>query len=354
MDIKVLYFTKYTRKGASSRMRSFQYFPFLEEENIHVSVSPFFDDHYLEDLYSGKRNFFIIIVAYFRRFFTILSAFKYDRVVIEYELFPFFPAWFEQMFKAFGIKYIVDYDDAIFHNYDLHPNKWVRKFLGKKIDHVMCYSNVVIVGNQYLANRAKIAGAHKIVIIPTVIDLQNYKTKENYITEKFTIGWIGSPSTYKYLEDIKEELNLFAQRFDVEIIVIGAYPEEKLELPFRFIPWNAKTENEWIRKFDVGLMPLDDTPWSKGKCAFKLIQYMASGVAVIASPVGMNTEVVTERNGYLAFESNDWIKYLTLYFENTRLREEHGKKGREMVVNKYTLQVTAKQWVQLLNKGNDI
>ena len=352
--MKILYLTKYTPMGASSRMRSYQYFPDLEKSGLKVTVRPFFSDKYLKALYAGQNSWMAILQAYVKRLLVICTVFQYDRIVIQYELFPFFPAWFEQLFKASGIRYMVDYDDAIFHNYDLHPNKWVRKFLGKKIDHVMGCSGVVIAGNEYLANRAKIAGAQKIIIIPTVIDLLNYKYKENYTTEKFTIGWIGSPSTYKYLQGIKNELINFASQNNAEIIVIGAYHTAKYEPPFRFIPWKAETENEWIRKFDVGLMPLDDTPWSKGKCSFKLIQYMASGVPVIASPVGMNTEVVTEENGFLASDTNDWIKYLTLYFEDTELRAAHGEMGRQMVEDKYALQVTAKQWIQLLKMENGI
>lgn len=349
--MKVLYFTKYTQKGASSRMRSFQYFPFFEEQNISISVSPFFTDAYLDDLYSGKKNISTIIMAYVNRFFALFTVFKYSAIVIEYELFPYFPAWFEKLFKFLGIRYIVDYDDAIFHNYDLHANKWLRTLLGNKIAKVMLHSNTVVAGNKYLADYAEKAGATNIVIIPTVIDLNNYQPKGNYATEKLTIGWIGSPSTYQYIEQIKQELTTFAATYNAEIVIIGAYPLEKIEPPIRYIPWNAKTENDWLRKFDVGLMPLDDTSWSRGKCSFKLIQYMASGVPVIASPVGMNTEVVTTENGYLVNNSTDWIKYLKIYFKDEKLREMHGRRGRQIMEQKYALQVTAQIWLDLFKKA---
>lgn len=352
--MKVLFFTKYTQKGASSRMRSFQYFPFLEKEDIHVSVSPFFNDAYLENLYAGKKSKLSILFAYLKRFLLLFTVFKYDKIVIEYELFPYFPAWFEQLFNIVGIHYIVDYDDAIFHNYNLHPNPWLRKLLGNKIAKVMKNSKTVVAGNKYLAQYAESAGTKNIVIIPTVIDLQNYKPKENYATEKLIIGWIGSPSTFKYLEEIRAELTTFVAQNNAEVLVIGAYPTEKQEGVFRFIPWVAATENEWIIKFDVGLMPLNDTPWSKGKCSFKLIQYMASGVPVIASPVGMNKEVVTAENGYLATNSSDWGRYLAMYFANQKLRENFGRKGREMVEDNLSLQVTAKKWTALIKSGNDI
>lgn len=351
--MKVLYLTKYSSKGASSRMRSFQYFPYLEKAAIQITVSSFFSDKYLEDLYIGKKSLSAVLSAYVKRFFVLFTVFRYDRIVIEYELFPYFPAWFEKIIKVIGVKYIVDYDDAIFHNYDLHPNKWLRKFFGKKIDDVMKYSSIVIAGNQYLANRAEVAGAKCIKIIPTVIDLDRYKAKSNYLSEKFTIGWIGSPSTYKYLLSISDELRSFALEYDVEVLVIGAVSEEKAEPPFRYIPWDKNTETEWIRTFDVGVMPLDETPWSKGKCSFKLIQYMACGVPVIASPVGMNEEVVTESNGFLVRTSADWNAFLFKYYESVELKEKHGKKGRQIVEQKYALQVTSNIWQQLLKEEDD-
>jgi hypothetical protein len=175
--MKVLYFTKYTRKGASSRLRSYQYFPYLEEEGIKITVSPFFNNDYLENLYAKKSTLKQVMQAYIKRFFIVCTVYKYEYIIIEYELFPYFPAWIEFLFHLFGIKYLVDYDDAIFHNYDLHPNPLIRFFLKKKIDKVMKYSYTVIAGNEYLTGRAYRAKAKKVQIIPTVIDLTKYATK---------------------------------------------------------------------------------------------------------------------------------------------------------------------------------
>lgn len=352
--MKILYLTKYTSKGASSRMRSFQYFPYLESSDLKITVSPFFNDEYLNLLYKGKKSRMTVLHAYIKRFFALFTVFRYHRIVIEYEIFPYFPSWFEIVFNKLGIKYIVDYDDAIFHNYDLNSNKWIKKLLARKIDQVMKFSAVTVAGNQYLAERANKAGAKKIIIIPTVIDLEKYKTKSNYRSEKFRIGWIGSPSTYKYVENIKKELTIFADQHDAEIVVVGAFTQSKSEPPFSFVPWEKDTETEWIRSFDVGLMPLDDTPWSRGKCSFKLIQYMASGIPVIASPVGMNKEVVTERNGFLADTTEDWHRLLSEYAENISLREKHGIEGRKIVERKYALQVTSEKWKQLLMSNDNI
>jgi len=131
--MKVLYLTKYSRLGASSRLRSFQYFPFLKENGIDVAFSPLFNDEYLKDLYSGKQSVKTIFSSYLKRFFILFTVFKYDKIVIEKELFPYLPALFERILAFAKVKYIVDYDDAIFHNYDLSPNKLIRFFLRNKI-----------------------------------------------------------------------------------------------------------------------------------------------------------------------------------------------------------------------------
>lgn len=157
--MKILYFTKYSAKGASTRMRSLQYFPFLQSKGLAITYSPLFNDEYLDNLYSGKRSVWNILSGYLRRLMVLFTIRKYDKIVIEYELFPYLPAWAERVLSKLGISYIVDYDDAIFHNYDKSDYPWVRKFLSRKIDVVMKHSKVVVAGNQYLAYRAELTGA---------------------------------------------------------------------------------------------------------------------------------------------------------------------------------------------------
>src|SRR5690606_22816259 len=128
---------------------SFQYFPHLKEAGWEVEVKPFFDETYLKDFYRGKRNIPAVLNAYWKRFWLIFKLKKYHSIVIEKELFPYFPAWFERILKTRGISYIVDYDDAIFHNYDQNPKGFIRKLLGNKIAQVMRHSTCVVAGNEY-------------------------------------------------------------------------------------------------------------------------------------------------------------------------------------------------------------
>src|SRR5690606_8740055 len=154
----------------------------------------------------------------------------------------------------------------------------------------------------YLGNRAKRAGAKNVQVIPTVVDLNRYKLKkESLSSQQIVIGWIGTQSTFKYIESLKEVFLKLAQNYPIKIHVIGV--DNNMGIPENVIPikWSEETEAAEICKFDIGIMPLSDTPWEKGKCSYKLIQYMACGLPVIASPIGMNKEVIKEQeNGFLA------------------------------------------------------
>lgn len=337
--MRVLYLTKYTRKGASSRLRSFQYFPLLEQEGFTITVAPLFSDAYLERLYTGKSTVLEALKGYWRRFLILFTVFRYDVIVIEKELFPYLPAFAERLLRLFGKKYVVDYDDAIFHNYDLHPNKAIRFFLKDKIDVVMRLSETVIAGNAYLADRARKAGAKQVNIIPTVIDSNRYAVKPEHSGTKTVIGWIGSPSTFKYVKQLFPVFEKLKRQHDFELHIVGAKSDEKFSFPVRFIDWSEETEVASIQNFDIGIMPLEDSPWEKGKCAYKIIQYMACGLPVVASPVGMNKEVVLEnKTGFLPDNLDEWCEVFQILTQDKTKSRNFGASGRQVVENEYTLQ----------------
>jgi glycosyltransferase involved in cell wall biosynthesis len=338
--MKVLYLTKYSRNGASSRLRSYQYFPFLEENGISVTVSPFFDEEYLNNLYAGKSiSKFKLVSFYIKRFFKLFSVFKYDSIVIEKELFPYFFSWFEFLLHKLNVKYFVDYDDAIFHNYDLSKSKMIHFLFENKINNVMKYSSCVIAGNSYLAERAEKSGAIKIVLLPTVIDVDLYKTKKKHTSSKIIIGWIGSPSTFKYIKNCKNIFSKLLQNKNVELHIVGSKENIGLGPNMKYLEWSEENEVNLISKFDIGIMPLENTPWELGKCSYKLIQYMGCGVPVVASAVGMNNEVVVEGiNGFLVQTEEQWLERLTQLIEDEALRESMGKKGRIKVESEYSIQ----------------
>jgi glycosyltransferase involved in cell wall biosynthesis len=349
--MRLLYLTKYPRLGASSRLRSYQYFPLLEKVGNTVNVSPLFDEHYLKGIYNGDTSYVSVFKGYAKRFFKLFSIFKYDMVVIEYELFPYFPSFFEYILSKLGVKYIVDYDDAIFHNYNLHPNIWVRKLLGDKIASVMKNSACVLAGNNYLAEYAKKAGAKRIDILPTVIDGSRYVQKTITSGHKIVIGWIGSPSTFKYLKSLRSVFEKLGKQHNIEIQIVGANKNLGLSTIEKQLEWSEATEVASILKFDIGIMPLEDSPWAKGKCSYKLIQYMACGIPVICSPVGMNIEVVNAGvNGYLASSEEEWESAFEKLIESASLRAEMGQAGYTLAKENYTLQVQVPKIVSIIKE----
>jgi glycosyltransferase involved in cell wall biosynthesis len=343
--MKILLLTRYSRLGASSRLRFYSYLPYLTQNGMDVAILPFLDNEYVESLYSvGKKFHFRLFFNYTKRLYHLLAIHHYDLVWIEKEIFPWLPAWVESFLCLQRIPYVVDYDDAQFHRYDLHPNNLVRKLLSKKIPSVMRNSAITIAGNDYLAEHARRAGARQVLCIPTVIDLNRYAKMNRKMNGTFIIGWIGSPSTEKYLSLIEESLEAVCKTGNVKIVLVGARKELSKQVPSELKTWSEETEGEIVRTFDVGIMPLDDTPWERGKCGYKLIQYMASSIPVVASPVGINTQIVEHGiNGFLAKTRAEWISALIRIKENKLLREAMGEAGRKKVESRYCLQVTAPQ-----------
>lgn len=355
--MKILLFSRYDRMGASSRLRSFQYLPFLRKQGIRVDVSPLLDDSYLTDLYSGKKKRKMHIIArYFQRILQLFNSREYDLLWIESELFPWLPAWTEHSLYRSGIPYVVDYDDAIFHRYDMHPNKWVRRFIGRKIDRIMNHATLVIAGNTYLADRAHAAGAKRVEVLPTVVDIDRYpldtvhtETGTSKSDNRFTIGWIGSPVTAHYLYSVQPALEEIGKKAGACLMTIGAGPVNIKQIRVADLAWSEKTESQFLNRIDVGIMPLPDTPWTRGKCGYKLIQYMACGKPVIASAIGANIDIVDhEKNGLLVSSQKEWITALTRLSEDEQLRKQMGYHGRKKVEHHYCLQITAEKLLYLL------
>ncbi|NML15084.1 glycosyltransferase family 4 protein [Azohydromonas caseinilytica] len=344
--MKVLLLSKYSRTGASSRLRTLQYLPYLASQGIEVTTQTLFDEAYLANLYaSGRRSARHVGNCYVQRLSTLRQAGRYDLLWIEKELFPYFPALAEALLRRSGKKYVVDYDDAIFHHYDLASSRIFRTVLGRKIDNVMRYAACVVAGNDYLAARARAAGARRTEIIPTVVDHTRYRLRPMTPTARPVIGWIGSPSTQKYLLDIREALKTACATQGARLVVVGGTPqiaEELRDINVEVVKWSEDSEADCIARFDVGIMPLRDGPWEQGKCGYKLIQYMACGVPVIASRVGANIDIVEKsQSGLLAGSIPEWSEGFRRLLGSAEERRRLGQLGREAVVSHYSLQSQA-------------
>lgn len=319
-----------------------QYLQVLNAAGMEVEFAPFFDDSYLWRLYAGETSGWTATRYFLARLRKLLSRRKVDLIWVEKEAFPWLPWWLENALLPRRIPLVSDYDDAVFHRYDLNRRTLVRIALGRKIDGVMARSALVIAGNGYLADRAEAAGAMQVRIVPTVVDTDAISTERHPANDGcLRLGWIGSPTTWAdYAAPMLPVLTSVAIRHDALIRTVGAgttaMPDETLEV----LPWSEETEVPLIQSMDVGIMPLDDSPWARGKCGYKLIQYMACGVPVVASPVGVNREIVEHGvNGFLAETDAEWDSALETLLGDAELRRRMGAAGRKKVEQHYSLQV---------------
>lgn len=352
--MRVLLLTRYGRLGASSRLRAYQYLPYLRSKGFEITQMPLLGDYYQGDLYAGhSRRWARIAWAYLERLLVLARSRAFDLLWIEYELFPWFPATAERLLARARIPFLVDYDDPVYHRYDLHPSRFVRLLLGNKIDAVMRRASVVTVGNDYLSERARGAGARRVEYLPTVVDLERYQTNPPPDGRTFTIGWVGSPSTAKYLAPLAPVLASFCRTRGARLVVVGPREVSLDQVPVELKPWSEATEVEDILGFDVGIMPLPDNPWERGKCGYKLIQYMACARPVIASPIGANRQIVEHGiNGFLATTEEDWRSTLDILYDAPELRARLGRAGRQKVETSYCTRVTAPRLATLLRMAS--
>ncbi len=355
--LRLAVLTRYESLGASSRIRALQYLPDLERHGVNATVYPLLSDGYVKELYQGHRSFARVMRSYAQRLLSTQSWRAHDVLWVEKELLPMLPFCLESWLLR-DQRLVLDFDDAVFHNYDLSPHKAVRAVLGRKIDQLMARADLVTAGNSYLAGRARSAGARWVEQLPSCIDLNRYPTPQVTDTPQrrgsLRLVWIGSPATAFYLDLLREPLLEVASRHNLQLRLIGAGAPTWVagtSLQVESLPWSAEREVQDLMEADIGVMPLHDSPWEQGKCSFKLVQYMACGLPVIASPVGMNRDVVKNGiNGWLASSPAEWVAAIESLAADPGLRQRLGLSGRDRVENEYCIQAQAPRWAGWLKQ----
>ncbi|MDD2878381.1 MAG: glycosyltransferase family 4 protein [Acidiphilium sp.] len=339
---RVLMATRYGRLGASSRLRLLQYAEPLARAGIICTARPFLSDQYVTALYEGRSRLPAVLAAYTRALGLRAAVQDHDIVWIEKEMLPFLPAMFERAILGPNKKFILDFDDAWFLRYGGQGNRAVRALLGGKFPALLRRAALTVVANETLRDWAMDAGAGDVLLLPTVVDLDHYPMTPAPDGRVFTAGWIGTPVTSPYLARLAEPLRQLAVEGPVELLVIGA-PDFTIEgVACRHLPWSEATEAAMIGQMDVGIMPLPDDAWARGKSGYKLIQYMAAGRPTIGSPVGANTAIVQDGvTGFLATTPAEWADRLRRLRDNVPLRQAMGTAARERVAAQFSLQATA-------------
>lgn len=335
-EIKVLGLALYGPQAASHRVRLGQYVPGLRELGIELQIHSLLDNAYVARRFSGERAVVgDFLAGVWSRVRLLLDSDRFDVAIVHCELVPFFPAWLER--RLIKIPYIYDFDDAFFLRYRIGRLSRLSPVLGGKFDSFLRGAAAVTAGNQYLAKYASKFGRN-VTVLPSVVDTSVFRPITMGVTrDAFTVGWIGSPSTAAYLDQLVEPLSQVATESRTRLVVVGGRAPSIPGVEVVELPWSSNTEVGDINNFDVGIMPLSNDDWARGKCAFKLIQYMACGIPVIASRVGANVDVVNSDCGVLVDGSDSWVSAIRLMRDDDLARNAMSLACRRRAVESYSL-----------------
>ena len=352
--MQVTAFAKYDREAASTRQRMLQYLPWLDRAGIHVTVHPLLDDAYVRSLASGAAASKTAIArAYARRMTQLLHAKDADLIWVYAELFPWLPAAFEKLVFRSRTPLLYDYDDAFFVSYDDHPRAFLRGVLGGKLDTLIGGATAVCAGNAYLRDHAARLNPDAI-ILPTVVDTDRYRPAEKPTAVPLVIGWIGSPTTWQFVRPYLPLLAELCRTRDVRFSAVGAGAAAEADRfdGLTFTPWSEAGEIAAVQAMDIGIMPLPDEPWARGKSGYKLVQYMACGLPLVASPVGVNGAIVEDGIcGLLATDLAQWKTALDRLIGDPALRAAMGQAGRARAVAYYSLQSQAPRLIDVMRRA---
>lgn len=325
----------------SQRYRIEQWEPLLRERGVDITFASFEDEDLHALLYKpgmvGKK-LQLVTRGLGRRLSLIRKVKDYDLVYILREAALLGPPVFERLIAQSGVPMVFDFDDAIFVSYRSPSNGYLSylKF-ASKTKTVCRIASHVMVGNPYLEDYARQVN-DRVTIIPSTIDTEKYRVPErNPKPRPVVIGWTGSHSTVQHLDTLRGALKKLAEKESFRLRVIGTPVYECPPVDVEARTWRAETETEDLRDVDIGVMPLPEDRWSKGKCGLKALQFMAMGIPTICSPVGVNTNIIQDdQNGFIAGTEDEWVEKLTRLLRSAELRQRLGHAGRVTVEEKYS------------------
>lgn len=328
-------------RSPSQRYRIEEFIPFLEKNGYKVDYSFLLDEaddkiFYKPGNYFGKLK--IVTKSILKRMAELKNAEQYDLVFVQREAFMLGTDYFEKNISK-KIPLIFDFDDSIWLQIVSEKNKNLA-FLknADKTSKIISYATMVFAGNNYLADYARQYN-RQVEIIPTTIDTQVYQYVNSNKKDGVCIGWSGSFSTIQYFQYAIPALLRIKKKFGdkVNFKIIGDESYYCEELQTQGVPWKAKTEVLDLSEMDIGIMPLPDDEWTKGKCGLKGLQYMALGIPTLMSPVGVNTDIIQNGvNGFLPATEDDWVECISQLVEDKILRQQIGEAGKQTVINCYS------------------
>jgi glycosyltransferase involved in cell wall biosynthesis len=351
--MKILFVVPYPLKASpSQRFRFEQYFDRLRQIGCKYEVDSFLNSKNW-DLFFRKGGFihkgFALIIGFVRRFSMLRKAAPVDYVFIHREAAPIGPPVIEWILaKVLRKKIIYDFDDAIWLTDKTDESFLERRIRWRnKVKSICKWSYKVSCGNTYLCDFAKQYNK-QVILNPTTIDSENLHVPIHSDRTKIAIGWTGSHSTLKYLYSLEPLLQALEENENIELIVIANKKPELNLKSLKYIPWSRNSEAEDLARIDIGVMPLPNDEWTKGKCGFKALQYMAMKIPCVVSDVGVNNSIIDHGvNGFLASSEAEWRAYLTQLIHDTELRRRVGENARKKVISSYSVVSNSSNFLSL-------
>ena len=353
---RVLVLCPYPRGGnPSQRFRFEQYLDALDAKGIDIDIESFLDDRAMRILYAPGnylRKTVHVLQGFARRVATLFRVRSYDFVFVHREASPIGPPIFEWMLFRMGCRVIYDFDDAIFVPQKSKPNPFMRYVrCSWKVAYTVRRAHLVSVCNPYLVAWSR-ARNSRVALIPTTVDENYHKPREiqRRRTDRQVIGWTGSFSTARFLEIVRPALVELQKRHDFEFRVICDHDPGFPELRhYRFVPWRFETEIEDLCEFQIGVMPVPEGEWERGKVGFKAIQYSAVGMPSVVSAVGSGREVVVDGQTGLAVENDteSWTRALERLLVDPELVRDMGCKARSHILRRYSVSANVGNYLQL-------
>jgi len=323
------------------RYRLEQWEPLLRERGVEITYEPFEDEELHALLYKPGllgQKLKLVTRGLNRRLSLVRKARNYDLVYILREAALLGPPIFEKLIHQRRVPIVFDFDDAIFVSYRSPSNGYLSylKF-ASKTKTICRLASHVMVGNPYLADYARQVN-DRVTVIPTTIDTEKYQVPQRKDSSgPPVIGWTGSYSTVQHLDTLRGALKKLAEKESFRLREIGTPAYECSPVEAEAMRWRAETELEDLGAIDIGVMPLPDDRWSKGKCGLKALQFMALGIPTVCSPVGVNTDIIQDdQNGFIAGTEDEWVDKLTRLLRSHELRQRLGEAGRATVERKYS------------------
>ena len=338
---RVLVLTRYDHVGASSRVRFLQYIPHLERRGLSFAVHPLLSNAALARLYrDGKRSPGDLLGALGKRVAVLLREIKADVIWLQQEVFPFLPATVEAALMA-GRPYVIDFDDAYHLYYQDHASGLVRALYGGKIAKLMRKARTVVAGSPMMVDYARAAGAADVRLVYSAVETHRFAGTPS--PPAFTVGWIGTPMTaLQSLHVLRAPLKAFLEQTGAACALMGADERQYPDIPARRVPWREEAEAGFLSGLTVGLCPLDDSPWTRGKSGYKVIQYMSAGRAALTSPVGIAADLVEPGvTGYHCRTEDDWYTALMTLHRDPALCGRLGQAARARAGERYDISVAA-------------